>query len=93
MLTKHTRFSKCGHSEEAERLAREFEDDMEVELDELVEAQQKTWMDQSALSSTQIRTEKEPKNQPGTSGFASLTKREDYPNDYFDSSDEDEGIR
>lgn len=76
---------------ESDRLAQEFEDDMEIELDNLLMEQQSAWMDRPTS-----RPER-PGPSSGTSGQGtSGLKREPaekYDDAYFDSSDEEENFR
>ena len=76
---------------ESDRLAQEFEDDMEIELDNLLMEQQSSWMDHPTARSERPGPSSGPSGQ-GTSGLK-REPAEKYDDAYFDSSDEEDNFR
>jgi len=81
------RFSKARDDDKADKLAKEFEDEMEIELDNLVMAQQSTWMTSADPADASRPSGSGQNNRPGPSRTKDTEK---YDEAYFDSSDEED---
>jgi len=85
------RFSKARDDDKSDRLAQEFEDDMEIELDNLLMEQQSAWMDRPTEPRPSTVKPSSGSSGQGTSGVK-REPTEKYDDAYFDSSDEEDNF-